>query len=243
MENNNKALVVITGASSGIGEATARLFSENGHPLLLLARRVEKMEAMNLPNTMCRKVDVVEIEQIRAAVKEAEAVYGATECIINNAGMMLLGDVAVQNPQEWKTMLDVNVLGVLNGMQVVLSDMKARRGGTIINVSSVAGRKTYGDHAAYCATKFGVHAMTERAREEAALSDVRMVTIAPGAVETELLGHTTDDDMVKDYEDWKQEIGGVLRSVDIANAIWYAFNQPQGVNVREIVIAATRQEP
>ncbi len=198
---------------------------------------------MNLPNTMCRKVDVVEIEQIRAAVKEAEAVYGATECIINNAGMMLLGDVAVQNPQEWKTMLDVNVLGVLNGMQVVLSDMKARRGGTIINVSSVAGRKTYGDHAAYCATKFGVHAMTERAREEAALSDVRMVTIAPGAVETELLGHTTDDDMVKDYEDWKQEIGGVLRSVDIANAIWYAFNQPQGVNVREIVIAATRQEP
>lgn len=243
MENNNKALVVITGASSGIGEATARLFSENGHPLLLLARRVEKMEAMNLPNTMCRKVDVVEIEQIRAAVKEAEAVYGATECIINNAGMMLLGDVAVQNPQEWKTMLDVNVLGVLNGMQVVLSDMKARRGGTIINVSSVAGRKTYGDHAAYCATKFGVHAMTERAREEAALSDVRMVTIAPGAVETELLGHTTDEDMVKDYEDWKQEIGGVLRSVDIANAIWYAFNQPQGVNVREIVIAATRQEP
>ncbi|MGB5988670.1 MAG: SDR family oxidoreductase [Marinifilaceae bacterium] len=243
MENNNKTLVVITGASSGIGEATARLFSEHGHPLLLLARRVEKMEAMNLPNTMCRKVDVVEIEQIREAVKEAEAVYGTTDCIINNAGMMLLGDLAVQDPQEWKTMLDVNVLGVLNGMQVVLSDMKARRGGTIINVSSVAGRKTYGDHAAYCATKFGVHAMTERAREEAALSDVRMVTIAPGAVETELLGHTTDDDMVKDYEDWKQEIGGVLRAVDIANAIWYAYNQPQGVNVREIVIAATRQEP
>jgi NADP-dependent 3-hydroxy acid dehydrogenase YdfG len=243
MENNNKTLVVITGASSGIGEATARLFSEHGHPLLLLARRVEKMEAMNLPNTMCRKVDVVEIEQIREAVKEAEAVYGTTDCIINNAGMMLLGDLAVQDPQEWKTMLDVNVLGVLNGMQVVLSDMKARRGGTIINVSSVAGRKTYGDHAAYCATKFGVHAMTERAREEAALFDVRMVTIAPGAVETELLGHTTDDDMVKDYEDWKQEIGGVLRAVDIANAIWYAYNQPQGVNVREIVIAATRQEP
>jgi NADP-dependent 3-hydroxy acid dehydrogenase YdfG len=243
MNNIDKGLVVITGASSGIGEATARLFSDMGHPLLLLARRVEKMQAMNLPNAMCRKVDVVEIEQIRNAVKEAEAVYGAADCIINNAGMMLLGDLAVQDPKEWKTMLDVNVLGVLNGMQVVLSDMKERRSGTIINVSSVAGRNTYGDHAAYCATKFGVHAMTERARIEASQSNVRMVTIAPGAVETELLGHTTNEDMVKDYEDWKKEIGGVLRSEDIANAIWYAYNQPQGVNVREIVIAATLQQP
>lgn len=241
--SNDKPLVVITGASSGIGEATARLFSEMGHPLLLLARRIDKMEALHLPNCMCRKVDVVEIEQIREAVKEAEAAYGVADCIINNAGVMLLGDVAVQDPKEWKNMLDVNVLGVLNGMQVVLSDMKDRGRGTIINVSSVAGRKTYGDHAAYCGTKFAVHALTDRAREEAALAGVRMVTIAPGAVETELLGHTTNDDMVKDYEDWKEEIGGVLRSEDIANAIWYAFNQPQGVNVREIVIAATKQEP
>jgi len=243
MENINKPLVVITGASSGIGEATARVFSEQGFPLLLIARRLEKLEALNLPNTICRKVDVVEIEEIRSAVKEAEKVYGPADCIINNAGVMLLGDVAVQDPKEWKNMLDVNVLGVLNGMQVVLSDMKDRGRGTIINVSSVAGRKTYGDHAAYCGTKFAVHALTDRAREEAALAGVRMVTIAPGAVETELLGHTTNEDMVKDYEDWKKEIGGVLRSEDIANAIWYAYNQPQGVNVREIVIAATKQEP
>jgi len=243
MENINKPLVVITGASSGIGEATARVFSEQGFPLLLIARRLEKLEALNLPNTICKKVDVVEIEEIRSAVKEAEKVYGPADCIINNAGVMLLGDVAVQDPKEWKNMLDVNVLGVLNGMQVVLSDMKDRGRGTIINVSSVAGRKTYGDHAAYCGTKFAVHALTDRAREEAALAGVRMVTIAPGAVETELLGHTTNEDMVKDYEDWKKEIGGVLRSEDIANAIWYAYNQPQGVNVREIVIAATKQEP
>jgi len=243
MENINKPLVVITGASSGIGEATARVFSELGFPLLLIARRLDKLEALNLPNTICRKVDVVEIEEIRSAVKDAEKVYGPADCIINNAGVMLLGDVAVQDPKEWKNMLDVNVLGVLNGMQVVLSDMKDRGRGTIINVSSVAGRKTYGDHAAYCGTKFAVHALTDRAREEAALAGVRMVTIAPGAVETELLGHTTNEDMVKDYEDWKKEIGGVLRSEDIANAIWYAYNQPQGVNVREIVIAATKQEP
>lgn len=243
MKNIDKPLVIITGASSGIGEATARVFSEQGFPLLLLARRLERLEALNLPNTICRKVDVVEIEQIRKAVREAESVYGKADCIINNAGVMLLGDVAVQDPKEWKNMLDVNVLGVLNGMQVVLSDMKARGCGTIINVSSVAGRKTYGDHAAYCGTKFAVHALTDRAREEAALSGVRMVTIAPGAVETELLGHTTNENMVKDYEDWKKEIGGVLRSEDIANAIWYAYNQPQGVNVREIVIAATKQQP
>lgn len=240
---STKKLVVITGASSGIGEATAKLFSENGHPLLLLARRIEKMEALNLPNTLCEKVDVTDIQALKAAIAKAEEKFGPVDCIINNAGMMLLGDVAVQDPAEWKVMFDVNIIGLLNGMQVVLPQMKERKSGTIINVSSIAGRKTFPNHAAYCGTKFGVHAITENAREEAAAYNVRMVTIAPGAVETELLSHTTSTEIKDGYENWKEDMGGVLNPTDIANAMWYAYNQPQGVNIREIVIAATKQQP
>lgn len=239
----NKPLVVITGASSGIGEATAKLFSEKGHPLLLLARRVEILDGFNLPNTLCEKVDVTDIEALKKAIAVAEEKFGPVDCMINNAGMMLLGDISTQDPLEWKKMFDVNVLGLLNGMQAVLPQMKKRESGTIINTSSIAGRKTFPDHAAYCGTKFGVHAITENAREEAAMSNVRMVTIAPGAVETELLSHTTSEAIKEGYENWKEEIGGALNSTDIANAMWYAYNQPQGVNIREIVIAATKQQP
>lgn len=240
---NNKGLIVITGASSGIGAATARLFSQQGHPLLLIARRVEKIEALALPNTLCKKVDVTDKDVLEQAIKEAESTFGSVDAIINNAGVMLLGDIATQDPMEWKRMFDVNILGLLNGMQAVLPKMKSNQRGTIINISSIAGRKTFPNHAAYCGTKFGVHAITENAREEAAAHNVRMVTIAPGAVETELLSHTTSEEIKDGYESWKEDMGGVLHPSDIANAIWYAYNQPQGVNLREIVIAATKQQP
>lgn len=236
-------LIVITGASSGIGAATAQLFAEKGYPTLLLGRRVEKMEALNLPNSMCRKVDVTDATALQQAIAEAEAKFGDVDCIVNNAGMMLLGDVGTQNAQEWQQMLNVNMMGVLNGIQAVLPKMREHQTGTIINVSSVAGRKNFDNHAAYCGTKFGVHAITENVRIENALNNVRMVTIAPGAVETELLSHTSSAEIRDGYESWKEEIGGVLKATDIANAIWYAYNQPQGVNVREIVIAATKQQP
>lgn len=238
-----KPLIAITGASSGIGEAAAKLFSEKGYPLLLLARRIEKIEQFDLPNTLCKKVDVTDINALKTAISQAEDVYGPVDCMINNAGLMLLGDITTQDPLEWKKMFDVNILGVLNGMQAVLPSMKARQSGTIINTSSIAGRKTFPNHAAYCGTKFGVHAITENAREEAAQANVRMITIAPGAVETELLSHTTSQEIKDGYESWKQEMGNILNPTDIANAMWYGYNQPQGVNVREIVIAATRQQP
>ena len=239
----NKKLIIITGASSGIGKATAKLLSKKGHPLLLLARRIDIIKAFNLPNALCEKVDVTDIKAIKNAVIKAETQFGDADCIINNAGLMLLGDIATQNPLEWKRMFDVNILGLLNGMQVVLPKMKANQSGTIINISSIAGRKTFPNHSAYCGTKFGVHAITENAREEAASANVRMVTIAPGAVETELLSHTTSNEIKNGYEAWKNDIGGVLNPNDIANAIWYAYKQPQGVNIREIVIAATKQQP
>ena len=239
----DKPLVVITGASSGIGAATAAAFSAAGHPLLLLARRLDRLEALNLPDCINAQVDVTDLEGLKKAVREAEAKYGPADCIVNNAGVMLLGQVASQDPAEWKRMLDVNVMGVLNGIHAVLEGMIARGRGTVINVSSVAGRKTFPNHAAYCGTKFAVHAITENIREEVADSGVRFCTIAPGAVETELLSHTTSDEIKAGYEGWKESIGGAIRSEDISSAILYAYNQPQNVCIREIVLAATRQQP
>ncbi|KXF82343.1 SDR family oxidoreductase [Enterovibrio coralii] len=238
-----KKLAVITGASSGIGEAIAKQLSAQGHPLLLLARRVERLEALNLPNTLCKKVDVTDKASFDAAIEEAQALYGEADLLVNNAGVMLLGDVATQNAAEWQTMFNVNVVGLLNGMQAVLEPMKARNGGTIINISSVAGRKTFPNHAAYCGTKFAVHAISENVREEVADANVRVITIAPGAVETELLSHTTSDEIKAGYDSWKDEMGGVLAADDIANAVCYAYAQPQNVCVREIVLTATRQQP
>ncbi len=238
-----KPLVAITGASSGIGAAAAQKFSEQGHPLLLLARRAKRLEALNLPKAICAKVDVTDLEGLKEAVKKAEETHGPVGCLVNNAGVMLLGQVGTQNPAEWKKMLDVNVQGILNGIHVVLKGMIERRDGTIINISSVAGRKTLANHAAYCGTKFAVHAITENIREEVAQHNVRFVVIAPGAVETELLSHTTSDEIKQSYEDWKKGIGGVLSAEDIAGAILYAYNQPQNVCVREILLAPTGQQP
>lgn len=239
--SEQKPLVVITGASSGFGAAIAKQLSKLGHPLLLLARRLERLEALNLPNAMCLSVDVTDYDAMLEAVKQAEQAYGPVDAIVNNAGVMLLGDVVDQNPREWKQMLDVNVLGLLNGMQAVLAGMKERNQGSIINISSVAGRKTFPNHAAYCGTKFAVHAISENVREEISPYNVRVITIAPGAAETELLSHTTSDAIKAGYDDWKKDMGGVLSADDIANAVVYAYSQPQNVCVREIVIAATRQ--
>lgn len=238
-----KPLIIITGASSGIGEAAARVLSAAGHPLLLLARRVERLEALQLPNTLSRRVDITDRAALLAAVSEAEAQFGPADALINNAGVMLLGEMTQQDPAQWDQMLDVNVKGLLNGVHAVVAGMVERKHGTIINVSSVAGRKTFPNHVAYVGTKFAVHGLSENLREELSPHNVRVITIAPGAVETELLSHTTDEAIKTGYQAWKQEMGGlVLSAQDVASAIAYAYQAPQQVCIREIVMAATRQQ-
>lgn len=243
MRTPPRPLIVITGASSGIGLATARLFSSHGHPLLLLARRLEKMLALDLPQTLALSVDVTDRAALAAAVQEGEKRFGPVDAIVNNAGVMLLGEITRQDPDQWDRMLDVNVKGVLNGVHAVAAGMVARQRGSIINISSVAGRKTFANHVAYVGTKFAVHGLSENLREELSAHNVRVTTIAPGAVETELLGHTTDADIKIGYEAWKAGMGGkVLSAEDVAHAVHYAYSQPEGVCVREIVLAATRQQ-
>lgn len=243
MSNTVKPLVVITGASSGIGLATAKLLSDEGHSLLLLARRTEPMKQLNLPNTLCKSVDVTDRTAFVDAVREAEQQFGPVDALVNNAGVMLLGAMATQSPEEWERMLDINVKGLLNGIHAVTAGMVDRKQGTIINISSIAGRKTFPNHVAYVGTKFAVHGISENLREELSPHGVRVITIAPGAVETALLSHTTDENIKSGYQAWKQDMGGVVLSAeDVANTIRFAYAQPQNVCIREIVLAATRQQ-
>jgi NADP-dependent 3-hydroxy acid dehydrogenase YdfG len=166
-----------------------------------------------------------------------------TDLMINNAGVMLLGDIANQDAKEWKTMLDVNVMGVMNGMQIVINDMKERRSGTIINVSSIAGIQPFGNHAAYCASKFGVTGLTRATRGELSPFNVRVLSILPGAVKTELLDHTTDQAIIDGYNEWKESVGAVnITAKDVAHTIKYAYELPQSVSLREIVITDTMQD-
>lgn len=240
-----KSLVVITGASSGFGAEVAKLFNQAGFPLLLLGRRVEKIQALplNFDNVMVEAVDVTDYQAFEASIKKAEAVYGPVDLLVNNAGVMLLGNVLNQDPKEWQTMMNTNVMGVLNGMQIVLPSMKDRKHGTVINMSSLAGKKTFTNHAAYVASKFGVYGLSETIREEVSKDNVRISLVAPGAAETELLTHVTDQGALTNYEAWKQSMGGItLNPVHVAETVKFIYDMPQEVNIREIDIAATAQD-
>lgn len=237
-----KKLAVVTGASSGIGAAIARKLSAQGHPVLLLARRLDAMQKLDLPDSLCRIADVTDLEAMQKAIREAEDKYGKTDLLVNCAGIMLLGEPHEQDYAEWSAMIDVNIKGVLTGTHIVLKDMVKRGEGTIVNISSIAGRKTFDAHAVYCGSKYAVHAISEAMRKEVSASNVRVIVIAPGVVETPLLSHTTNEDIIQGYNEWKKSIVSGLEPDNIAECVSFAYNQPQDVCIREIVIAKTKQD-
>jgi NADP-dependent 3-hydroxy acid dehydrogenase YdfG len=237
-----RPLVAITGASSGIGEATARAFARAGYPLLLMARRIERMEALGLPNTVCAAVDVRDRAVIAAAVSRAEAEHGPVDCLFNNAGIARLGDVSAQDPTDWQEMIDINTMGVMNGVHAVMRGMMERRHGTIINMSSIAGRKVYPDHTVYCGTKYFVHAVSESLRGQLSPYDVRVMVISPGVVETEVLDHVRDETTLANYRANKARIGGGIAAEHVAEMILFAYQMPQNVLMQEICVTPTRQE-
>lgn len=238
-------LIVITGASSGFGAEIAKIFNSEGYPMLLLGRRIEKIKSLPLDfqNVLVNSVDVTNKKEFEQAIQKAEEVYGPTDLLVNNAGIMLLGNILTQNPEEWSKMMNTNVLGILNGMQIVLPQMVERQRGTIINMSSLAGKKTFVNHAAYVASKFGVHGLSETIREEVSNKNVRISLVAPGAAETELLTHITDNQALDDYNLWKQSMGGTTMSPQaVAQSVKFIYDMPQEVNIRELDIAATNQD-
>ena len=238
----DKPLVAITGASSGIGAATAQAFSAAGHPVLLMARRLERMEALALPDAICRTVDVRDRDAIAAAVRDAEERYGPTDMMFANAGIARLGDIGRQHPVEWDETIDINTKGVMNTVHAVMNGMMGRRRGTLVMMSSIAGRKVYPDHTVYCGTKYFVHGVAESLREYLSDYDVRVIVISPGVIETEVLDHVTDERTLADYQANKVKMGGGIGAEHVAHLILDAYQLPQNALVQEICITPTRQK-
>ncbi|WP_368497624.1 SDR family oxidoreductase [Herbiconiux sp. A18JL235] len=237
-----KPLVVITGASSGIGAATARAFSAAGHPLLLIARRRAAMEALGLPDVEIAEADVNDTPAVAAALARAVARFGEPDLLVNNAGLMALSSVVDQDPGLVQAMFDVNCVAMMKNSQLVLGGMRERGRGTIVNLGSIAGKQLYGDHTVYNGTKYAVHAMTEGLRRENAAHGVRVLLVAPGMVDTELLGNTGEGAVLDGYLAYKGSIGGGLQPTDIADAIVAAYSLPQHISYRELVVAPTSQD-
>ncbi|WP_434335433.1 SDR family oxidoreductase [Mycoplasma capricolum subsp. capricolum] len=237
-----KPLVVITGASSGIGLACAKYFSKKGFPLLILARRKEILDNLNLPNTLTAKVDVRNFEELNQAVKKAEQVYGPVNLLINNAGIMPMDQYVDQSLEDKYDTLDVNVKGVINGMDAVLPSMLKQNHGTIVNISSVAGRYTYDDHSIYNGSKFAVNAITEQVRRELSDTNIRFSLIEPAIVDTNLLSTTKNQKILNSYISRKNSLNGGLKPEQLAEVIYYIYSLPQDVVIPELMISHTNQK-
>jgi NADP-dependent 3-hydroxy acid dehydrogenase YdfG len=187
------------------------------------------------------KVDVTDFKQVEAAVKKAEAIYGPVDLMVNNAGIMPLAKYIDQPLSDKYAMIDTNLKGVINGMDAVLPAMVARKHGTIVNVSSIAGRYAYFDHAVYNATKYGVNGLTEATRKENARSNVRFTLIEPGIVATDLLKTTKDSQMIQDYWKNNEVLDGGIQAESVADVIFYTYQLPQEVSLKEIMITHTKQ--
>lgn len=237
----------ITGASSGIGEATALALAGEGAAVALAARRADRIEALaeRIEAAGGRAVaipaDVADQAQAEAFVERANAALGRLDVLVNNAGVMLLGAVEGADTGEWRRMVEVNCLGLLYCTRAALPLLREDGGGHVVNVSSVAGRIASFGSAVYNMTKWGVVGFSEGLRQEALHSNVRVTVIEPGYVETELQGHNTNPIVVEGARKMAEEIGEVLQAEDIAEAIRFAVSAPARVSVNEILVRPTGQ--
>ncbi len=242
-EIQNK-VVIITGASSGLGEATARRLAKNGAKLMLAARREDRLKELAAEiqkdggTVKYQVTDVSDRNQVEALAKATHQAYERIDVLVNNAGLMPLSPLAATKVDEWEKMVDVNIKGVLYGIAAVMPIMQQQKSGHIINLSSVAGHKVFPGGTVYCATKFAVKAISEGIRLESN-GEVRSTNISPGAVDTELTSTISHEETAKNVD----QLYGVAIDADaIARAIAYAIEQPGDVDINEIIIRPTKQE-
>ncbi len=238
-------VVVITGASSGLGEATARLLSAQGATVVLGARRVERLQSLAAELTgrggkaLAVTTDVTHCDQVKKLVDAAVQTFGRIDVMINNAGLMPQAPLERLKIDEWNRMVDVNIKGVLYGIAAVLPHMKQQKAGHIINVSSVAGHKVGPGFAVYAATKHAVRALSEGLRQEVKPYNIRTTVISPGAVATELPNSVTEPDIA---EKVRKAYEIAIPAESFARAVAFAISQPEDVDVNEILFRPTRQE-
>ena len=247
MRNNNieGKVVVITGASSGLGESTARHLAELGATVVLGARRVDRIDALareliaNGQQALAVQTDVTDRVQVQRLVDAAIARFGRIDVMINNAGLMPHSPLERLKIDDWDRMIDVNLKGVLYGIAAALPPMQAQKSGHIINVSSVAGHKVRPGGAVYSATKHAVRALSEGLRQEVKPYNIRTTVISPGAVDTELPNSITEPDVAANM----RKIYEVAVPADaFARAVAYAMGQPDDIDINEILFRPTKQE-
>jgi NADP-dependent 3-hydroxy acid dehydrogenase YdfG len=247
MSNNIEGkVVVITGASSGLGEATAGLLSAHGASVVLGARRADRLRS--LADELNRRggkaiavsTDVTNCDQVKELVDAAVQTYGRIDVMINNAGLMPQAPLERLKIGEWNRMIDVNIKGVLYGIAAALPHMKEQRAGHFINVSSVAGHRVGPGFAVYAATKHAVRALSEGLRQEVKPYNIRTTVISPGAVATELPNSVTDPGAAERIRKFYAEVA--IPAESFARAVAFAMSQPEDVDVNEILFRPTRQE-
>jgi NADP-dependent 3-hydroxy acid dehydrogenase YdfG len=240
MSGIQQKVVVITGASSGIGEATATLLARNGARVVVGARRTDRLEKLVATirtgggTAEYQAVDVTKREQVEALVRLAKAKFGRVDVVVNNAGIMPLSPLEALKVDEWDRMIDVNIRGLLHGIAAGLPVFKEQGAGHFVNVSSIGGHFVVPTGAVYCATKFAVRAISDGLRQES--RDVRVTIISPGVVESELADTITDAGAKKAMGEFR---ANAMPPDAIARAILFAIEQPAGVSVSEIIVRPT----
>lgn len=240
-------VALITGASSGIGEATALALAAEGAKVALAARRAERLQKLEKQITdgggkaLSLVTDIADEAQATEMVHKTNSNFGSVDILVNNAGVMLVGPVEGADTSDWQRMININLMGLMYATHAALPLMKAQGGGHIVNISSVAGRVAIPNYAVYNATKFGVGAFSEALRKEVYKDKIRVTVIEPGGVATELVEHISNPESKQQTQEFVQSMT-VLESEDIAAAIAYAVTQPPRVNVNEILIRPTDQE-
>jgi NADP-dependent 3-hydroxy acid dehydrogenase YdfG len=239
-------VVVITGASSGLGEAAARLLAAEGASVVLGARRADRLEGLvgqlagRGGSAIAVATDVTDREQVKRLVGRAVETYGRVDVMLNNAGLMPLSPLDRLKVDEWDRMIDVNLKGVLYGIAAALPQMQRQRSGHIINVSSVAGHKVRAGGAVYAATKHAVLALSEGLRQEVKPYNIRTTVISPGVVASELPDSASDPDVASNLQKMYRDLG--IPPESFARAVAFAIGQPEEVDVNEILFRPTRQE-
>jgi NADP-dependent 3-hydroxy acid dehydrogenase YdfG len=239
--------IAVTGGSSGIGAATAEVLAGEGAAVVVGARRedrlaelVSKIESAG-GTAHALAVDVGEEESARSFVEGAAETMGGLDGLVNNAGVMLLGPIDGADTDEWRRMVEVNLLGLLYCTHAALPILREGGGGDIVNISSVAGRIATAGSGVYNLTKWGVGAFSEALRQETGWAKIRVTIVEPGFVDTELQGHNENPVVVEAIDKMYEQIGKVLDADDIARAILYALSQPEHVSVNEILVRPTGQ--
>ena len=247
MTNINGKIALVTGASSGIGAATALKLAEAGAKVGIAARRTDKLEGLQKEiasrggEALVIEMDVVDPASVEAGVKKLVGAYGSIDILVNNAGLMPLSDVDQFKVDEWHRMVDVNVKGLLNTTAAVLPQMINQHSGHIFNMSSIAGRKVFKGLSVYCATKHAVAAFSDGLRMEVGQKhNIRVTCIQPGAVATELYDHITEPGYIKQMDDLAKQMT-FLQGEDIGDTIVFAAQAPAHVNVAELFVLPVEQ--